>query len=215
MEYKAKNAYQDKKIVEDYDNIRFKNLKGRITNWLELRLVNKALKYAGISPPARVLDVPCGTGRLSLHLLKTGYTVTGVDISPEMVKYTKERLKKEDIDREIIVKVEDAEKLSFPDNSFDLGISLRLLGHTPPENRIKILQELSRVCSKFLILAYYSKNCARRIWRKKSRSRNYISWYPVTISEIDSELGELGLKRYIIYYLARGLSETIIVIIKK
>ena len=137
MEYNAKKAFQDKKVVIKYDNFRFRSLKGEVTNWLELRLIDKALKYAHILAPERILDVPCGTGRLSLHLLKRGYSVTGVDILPEMVQYTKERLKKEGIDNEGIAKVEDAEKLSFSDNSFDAGVSLRLLGHTLPENRLK------------------------------------------------------------------------------
>jgi ubiquinone/menaquinone biosynthesis C-methylase UbiE len=215
MEYKAKNAYQDKIVVENYDNFRFKSIKGRVTNWLELRLVDRALRYTKILPPALVLDAPCGTGRLSLHLLKTGYTVTGVDISPEMVQYTKERLKKEDIDREIIVKVEDAEKLSFKDNSFDVCISLRLLGHTPPENRIKILKELSRVCNKYLILAYYDKESVKGILRKKKRITSNTLWYPVTISEIDLELKNFGLQKEGVYYLARRFSETIIIIARK
>jgi len=40
-------------------------------------------------------------------------------------------------------------------------------------------------------------------------------WYPVTISEIDLELKKLGLKKDKVYHLARGLSETIIVIVRK
>jgi len=215
MEYKAKKAYQDKQVVKSYNYIRFKSLKGKITNWLELRLIDRALKYAKVLPPARILDVPCGTGRLSLHLLKRGYSVTGVDISKEMVRYIKKRLKKEGIYNKIIVKVEDAEKLSFPDNSFDAGVSLRLLGHTPPKNRLKILQELNRVCSKCLILTYYSKNCVQNILRKKRRIKSNILWYPVTISEIDLELKKLDLKKEKVYHLVRGLSETMIVVVRK
>lgn len=215
MEYRAKKVYQGKQVVESYNSIRFKSLKGKITNWLELRLIDKALKYAHILPSARILDVPCGTGRLSLHLLKKGYSVTGADISSEMVRYTNERLIKEGISNKIVAKVEDAEKLSFPDNDFDVGISLRLLGHTPPENRLKILQELNRVCSKCLVLVYYSKNCVKNILRKNKRSRNNTSWYPVSIPEIDLELKKVGLKKDEVYYLARGLSETIIVLVRK
>lgn len=36
-------------------------------------------------PGARVLDVPCGNGRLSFELAKQGLNVTGVDISEEFV----------------------------------------------------------------------------------------------------------------------------------
>jgi SAM-dependent methyltransferase len=34
-----------------------------------------------IKPPARILDVPCGEGRLSIELASRGYKVTGVDFN--------------------------------------------------------------------------------------------------------------------------------------
>jgi len=37
----------------------------------------------------RILDVPCGDGRISLGLLKKGYLVTGVDISPGYIRKAK------------------------------------------------------------------------------------------------------------------------------
>ena len=36
-------------------------------------------------PPARVVDLGCGTGTLSVLLAEEGYDVTGVDVSPEML----------------------------------------------------------------------------------------------------------------------------------
>jgi len=215
MQYRAKDAYQDKQVVNNYDNLRFKSFKGKITNWLELKLIDRALKYTKITPPARILDVPCGTGRLSMHLLKRKYLVTGVDISAEMVRYSEGRIKKEGVDYEFSLKVGDAEELLFLDNSFDVVISLRLLGHVPPENRLRILKELNRVCSKFMIVAYYSRDSISGILRKNKRVRSNIKWYPVTISEMDLEFRKLGLKKEKVYHLVRGLSETMIVILKK
>jgi len=39
------------------------------------------------APPARLLDVPCGDGRLASRLLARGYQVTGVDIAAENIAY--------------------------------------------------------------------------------------------------------------------------------
>jgi SAM-dependent methyltransferase len=42
-------------------------------------------------PPARVADLGCGTGSLSVLLADEGYTVDGVDFSPEMVDAAREK----------------------------------------------------------------------------------------------------------------------------
>jgi cyclopropane fatty-acyl-phospholipid synthase-like methyltransferase len=44
----------------------------------EARFIRKHLQ---VSPPGRILDVPCGTGRLSLELASQGFLPTGVDLS--------------------------------------------------------------------------------------------------------------------------------------
>ena len=49
----------------------------------EAEFLIKALNCAAGS---RVLDVPCGNGRLSFALAKRGISVTGVDISPEFIE---------------------------------------------------------------------------------------------------------------------------------
>lgn len=41
-------------------------------------------------PPARMLDLCCGTGQLDRILQETGYDVTGVDGSPEMIHFARE-----------------------------------------------------------------------------------------------------------------------------
>jgi SAM-dependent methyltransferase len=42
--------------------------------------------------PARVADLGCGTGSLSLLLAEAGHEVTGLDISPAMVKLAREKV---------------------------------------------------------------------------------------------------------------------------
>jgi SAM-dependent methyltransferase len=49
----------------------------------EVEFIKKEL---GVSPPAKVLDVPCGGGRHSLALAAAGYQLTGVDISADFLK---------------------------------------------------------------------------------------------------------------------------------
>ena len=42
---------------------------------------------------AHILDIACGRGRHALELYRHGYAVTGIDLSPENIKYAKEEAK--------------------------------------------------------------------------------------------------------------------------
>jgi SAM-dependent methyltransferase len=47
-------------------------------------------KHLGLSPGDRVLDVPCGAGRLTLPLAERGCAMTGIDISLEFLDAARE-----------------------------------------------------------------------------------------------------------------------------
>ena len=215
MVYKAKKVYQDKDVVSKYDIKRFGNLKGFLTNRMELRLIWRALSFAGIVPPAIILDMPCGTGRLAIYLAQKGFTVKAVDISPQMVSYTKEKVVFFNLTDKIVVEQGDAESLPYPNNSFDVCVSLRLFGHTPSKIRKKILLELKRVTKRCLILTYYHKNCLQRFLRKRHRERKQIEWHPLSYKQIEEELEAVSFKKIKCFPLLVGISETVVILVKK
>ena len=49
-------------------------------NFIE-KILNKECR----SRPELVLDLGCGTGKMTLELAKRGYDMTGIDYSPEML----------------------------------------------------------------------------------------------------------------------------------
>jgi len=68
-----------------------------------------------------VLEIACGTGRVTRHLRKVlpaSVRLFATDISSDMLSITKRQLN----NNGIIFQVEDAQKLSFADNSFDVVI---------------------------------------------------------------------------------------------
>ena len=48
------------------------------------------LAHRGVSS-GKVLDVPCGRGRIFIPLARLGYRVVGVDISPHFVEVSKKK----------------------------------------------------------------------------------------------------------------------------
>ena len=67
------------------------------------------------------LEIGCGTGRVTRHLRKiipSASKLIASDISPDMLTVAKEKLKKLNIDWQII----DAQQLPFADNSVDLVV---------------------------------------------------------------------------------------------
>ena len=68
-----------------------------------------------------VLEIACGTGRVTRHICQTlpaDIKFTATDISNDMLNVAKRGLDNKQID----FQTEDAQNLSFPDNSFDLVI---------------------------------------------------------------------------------------------
>ena len=103
---------------------------------------------------ARVLDIGCGRGRTTAPLSEAGYNVTGVDISPEMIRAA--RLKFSGLDFLVM----DACDLRFEDETFDYVIfSFNGLDVIYPEaRRLLALREIHRVLKKNGIFVFSSHN---------------------------------------------------------
>lgn len=53
--------------------------------------VTEILSKQGIGPPARVLDLACGTGTATLLLAETGFDLIGLDLSKEMLEMARSK----------------------------------------------------------------------------------------------------------------------------
>jgi SAM-dependent methyltransferase len=86
-------------------------------------------------PDARILDLGCGDGRLTLDAAARGARMVGVDLSPDLVAAARAR--------GLDVQVADAAALPYPDASFDGVLSNAALHWmTAPE---PVLGEIARV----------------------------------------------------------------------
>jgi len=97
-----------------------------------------------IGPGKCVLDVGCGVGRTPCILAKRyGSRVVGVDLSPRMVEWSRQRAEHEGLAGTVEIRVADAQQLPFDDEMFDAVITESVLAFVP--DRAKALREFVRV----------------------------------------------------------------------
>lgn len=92
-------------------------------------------------PKAKLLEIGCGMGTDILQLARRDMQVTGIDLTDEGIALAKKRFDIYDLSAEL--KVDDAENLSFEDDTFDVVYSFGVLHHTPDTQ--KSIDEVLRV----------------------------------------------------------------------
>jgi demethylmenaquinone methyltransferase/2-methoxy-6-polyprenyl-1,4-benzoquinol methylase len=94
-------------------------------------------------PPARTLDIACGTGFLTRHL--KGYVV-GLDQSPTMAAIAQSRLP------DGLVMVGDALEIKVSDGAFDRVFTGHFYGHLSPEEQSAFRHEARRVAGELIVV---------------------------------------------------------------
>jgi demethylmenaquinone methyltransferase/2-methoxy-6-polyprenyl-1,4-benzoquinol methylase len=127
------------------------------------RWKRRLAQLARIQPGERALDLCCGTGDIAFALARGGATVTGLDFSAAMLAVAKTRsLKSESHNPQFIQG--DAQKLPFPDQSFDVvtvGYGLRNLASW--EAGLREMARVARPGARLLVLDFGKPEHA--LWR--------------------------------------------------
>lgn len=82
-----------RKYYEAYDD-RYRQVHEKAIQWASnahSAVVMDAMEKYGIDKEAEILELGCGEGRDAVYLLNRGYQVTATDISPEAVRYCREK----------------------------------------------------------------------------------------------------------------------------
>jgi SAM-dependent methyltransferase len=135
--------YRQPDVVEAYDRQRFSGASGERVGRREIDLALDMLPTTGT-----VLDLACGTGRVSEALLGRGQTAVGLDYSPPMAARATAL--------GVPAIVGDAFATPFPDGAFDAVVSLRFAFHYA--ELASLLNEMRRVTHKdgVVVLDTYS-----------------------------------------------------------
>jgi len=117
------------------------------------------IKYYKLNNQSSILDIGCAKGYMLFdfkkHLPKL--KIKGIDISKYAIKNSKREIKK-------FLKVGNAKKLKFKDNSFDLVIAINTIHNLNKKECGKAIKEISRVSKKnsYIVLDAYNNDFQKK-----------------------------------------------------
>jgi ubiquinone/menaquinone biosynthesis C-methylase UbiE len=162
--YEAKLGYMSESVANTYDARRFRNFVGRLVDRLEKHHIMHFVSR--LEKSKTILDAPCGTGRLFDDLIKFQSSVTGADVSSNMIAVASKRRLTYNIGMRPDLVICEIEHLPFRNRTFECVICLRLLAMIPASARIPIVQELRRVSNRYVIISFVNLLSLGGITRK-------------------------------------------------
>lgn len=106
-------------------------------------VVSAYIDAAGLGPTARVLEIGCGAGHLTVDLAHRQLRVEAVDASNAMVEATAARVLEAGFKEQVTVQKADVHALPFATSHFDLVVAIGVIPwlHSPPD----AVAEMTRV----------------------------------------------------------------------
>ncbi len=101
-----------------------------------------APQLLNLFPNAEVLEVGVGTG-LALEHLPRNLRVTGIDLSQKMLDQAQKRVHRLNLTHVKLLRM-DANRLRFPDHSFDRVLAAYFISTVP--DPVRVVREMIRVC---------------------------------------------------------------------
>ncbi len=146
---KERHARSPSNYYETYNNLDPRiyydalNTSNKIQSfWHQQKFAEVLSEADSIRPDSVIGDIGCGPGVLISKLPKNKLTYA-VDVSEQTVRFATELNKK--LGKNVKGIVALAEKLPFPDNTFDCLFMVEVIEHMPPELEAKALNEVKRV----------------------------------------------------------------------
>ena len=178
-------------VAKAYDESRFKSIRGRLFGILRNRIFDRITQT--FPNKGTAFDLACGTGLMSVWLINRGYSIVSGDLSKGMLQEARTKLKGSKNLQGLLQL--DATRLPFRPKSFEIITSFRFLNLMPPDIRINIHKEASRIGKDVYMISYALNSSYQRI-RGRIKALLGLSIkegadvYPASFEEIRNELAE-------------------------
>jgi 2-polyprenyl-3-methyl-5-hydroxy-6-metoxy-1,4-benzoquinol methylase len=142
----------------------------------------------------KILEAGTGKGHFALALAKAGYSFVTFDISPKEQRFAKLNIAHFGYQKQVDFRIENGERTSFSDGSFDTVFLVNVLHHL--RNAYQVIDELIRLITPQgkLILADFTPEGFKVMDKIHSLEGN------------KHEVGEVGLTRAESYFIKKGFS---------
>ena len=164
-------------IAEEFDSIYdekksgFSDLINNLFRGSMFERVEITVKDCINSNISNVLDVGCGSGRISYILAKNGINVTGIDYSESMIQLAKKKFAKEETKGKMEFLCCDFIKEFEFDKKFDVSIALGVFDYT--QDPTQVLTRMKESAKKKIIASFPAKYSfqtpLRKIWLYKRK----------------------------------------------
>lgn len=149
-----KDFYQDLEVARTYDEKRLGKNFGLYKHYTETQALFKLLE----GKRGEILEIGCGTGRITQELAKKGLKVTPTDPSRAMLLQFQ---KKKGLPKPILA---TGESLPFGQNKFPIVLGIRVIWHILEKGkREKVFFEATRVGQKYLIFDFANRQRTKNL----------------------------------------------------
>ena len=153
----------------------------------------------------RVLEVGTGRGHTAVALARKGIKFTSIDLDKKAQSAARLNLRIMKLNKYVLLKIMNAEKLHYPDNYFDSVISVNFIHHA--DHPGKCIDEMVRVAKDKLVVADINQK-GQRIMKKVHALDGY--------KHATSKMSMLGVKKYLeskrlLVKIYRDVCQTVII----
>ncbi|MCC7424156.1 MAG: class I SAM-dependent methyltransferase [Planctomycetaceae bacterium] len=168
---------------------------------------------ATVPAGSNVLDLPCGTGRLTPLLAERGLRITGADSSPRMAElahanWARRGPGRTDATAQFLVREGGA--TGFADGTFDAVVCNRLFHHfREPSIRVAVLSEFRRICCGRIFVSFFNSfalDAVRFRMKHWLRGTTPTDRIPIPMSDFAADIRAAGLRVLSTSPIAWGLS---------